>query len=103
MALYKDSRGTIMIDEGEARADIKKIERAQSKLAQARDLLNPDKIGGLVIGGTAREALDSQLARISKELTRLELSCGDTGNFINSTVAKYRRIDQELRDSIRMG
>ncbi|MDR1472248.1 MAG: hypothetical protein LBS75_06970 [Synergistaceae bacterium] len=101
MAVYRDSSGRIMIDEGEARSDVKKIDSAKSKLAQARDLLNPGKIDGLVVGGSAREALDEKLAKICADLSQLETSCGDTGNFINSTVAKYQRIDREIRDSIR--
>jgi hypothetical protein len=101
MAVYKDSRGKITIDEGEAKSDVKKIDSAKAKLAQARDLLNPDKIENLLLGGTAREALNEQLAKINRELARLESSCGETAGFINRTVAKYQRIDQELRDSIR--
>jgi hypothetical protein len=101
MSAYRDTSGKITIDEGEARSDVSKINSARSKLAQARDMLNPDKIDSLAIGGTMREALGGQLARVCKDLSKLETSCEDVGNFINSTVGKYQRIDRELRDSMR--
>jgi hypothetical protein len=101
MSVYKDASGKITIDEGEAKSDVNKINSARSKLAQARDILNPDKIGNLVIGGATREALDLQLAKVCKDLSSLETSCEDVGNFINSAVAKYQRIDRDLRNSMK--
>ena len=101
MARLRNSSGQIVIDEGEARADIRNIEQARAKLEEARRLLDPNKLDDARMLGAARDALDGLFVRACKDLDSWIRQCDETKNFINATVEKYQKIDRELAASTR--
>jgi hypothetical protein len=86
----------IVIDEQEANADIKNIECAMAKIAEARALLDAKKLSDANMLGSARTALDEILGKFCSDLKSLESECMDTNKTINQTVAKYKRVDKEI-------
>ena len=101
MAGLRDSSGKIVIDEYEAALDIKNIEEAKNKLAEAKALLDPNKLADSRMLGATRDAFGELLGKICKELSDRETKCDDTKKFINSVVEKYQRIDRELSKQIK--
>ena len=96
MAGLRDSNGKIVIDEYEAAQDMQNIENARAKLAEARKLLDPNKLVDDRMLGATRDAFGSLLEKACKELRDREAKCDEIRNFIKSTVEKYQRIDREL-------
>jgi hypothetical protein len=96
MAELRDTDGTIVIDELEARADIGNIRQAKAKIEEAMKLIDPSKLDDTRMSGKARNALGDQLERIHKNLAGLFSNCEDSNRLIEQTVAKYQRIDSEL-------
>ena len=101
MAWLRDYNGKIVIDEGEAAADIRKIEEAGAKSEEAIKMLDPGKIDDARMFGAARTVLNEVLEKMRGDLGKMRENCGYTKDFINSTVEKYRRIDRELRDAMK--
>lgn len=101
MAGLRGYDGKIVIDENEANKDIKNIEQAVEKLERARELLSPSKIDDARMTGKMRYSLDSQLNKICSDLTVIERLCLKTNHFINKTVEKYKKIDEEVAKQIR--
>ncbi len=96
MSGLRDASGTIVIDEAEAEADIKKIELAKSKLNDAKQILNAANIDGERMYGAARDALEEQLVKIAQDLSDWENRCDDSVRYIRHVVAEYKRIDHEF-------
>ncbi|MDR1472245.1 MAG: hypothetical protein LBS75_06955 [Synergistaceae bacterium] len=86
----------IVIDEAEAAADIRNIEDAARKLAEARALLAPDRINDSCMMGKTRGALNEKLGGIGTALKKFESWCAQECGMINMVVRKYQRIDREL-------
>lgn len=101
MAGLRGYDGKIVIDEREAREDMKKIDEAAAKLAKARELLDPGRIDANSMAGRLRAPLDEQLNKIRNDLNRMEAECKDTSGFIGKVVEKYKRIDAEVAKQIR--
>jgi hypothetical protein len=101
MAGLRDYNGKIVIDDGEAAADVRRIETAGAKIEEAIKLLDPGKIDDARMFGAARTALDGVLEKMRGDLEKMRENCGHTKDFINNTVEKYRRIDRELRDTMK--
>jgi hypothetical protein len=101
MAGLRGYNGKIVIDEGEASRDVRNIEEARGKIAEAQRMLDSGKIDDARFFGAGRDALNEALAKIVKELGNLDGACGSSKKFINDTVAKYQRIDRELRNSMK--
>ena len=91
----RDSSGTIVIDEAEAEADIRRVQTAREKLEEARQYLNPASIDGERMYGLTRDALEEQFTRMNKDLTEWEEFCDETVSYIRHVVAEYQRIDRE--------
>jgi hypothetical protein len=103
MAGLRDAEGTIVIDELEAREDIKNIRSAKAKLLEAMRLLDPARLDDGRMSGKARDALGDQLQRIYKNMENLGLNCEKTSRFIEQTVARYRQIDSDLAKTVKGG
>ena len=93
MAGLRDSNGTIVIDEREAQADIRKIEQAKSKLAEIRKLLDPSKLDDERMLGETRDALAETFNKMSRE-------CSLVSKYIAQVVEKYKRIDREYAGKV---
>lgn len=100
MAGLRDSNGTIVIDEREAQADIRKIEQAKSKLAEIRKLLDPSKLDDERMLGETRDALAETFNKMSRELTNWEEKCSLVSKYIAQVVEKYKRIDREYAGKV---
>jgi hypothetical protein len=103
MSGLRDSSGQIVIDEHEAAMDIRNIDEARAKLAEARRLLDPGKLDDNRMLGMTRDAFGALLGKIYKELDEREIKCDATKEVIKKTIEKYQRIDRELRESLRRG
>ena len=101
MAGLRDANGQIVINEQEAEADIRKINQAKAKLAEARRMLNPSKLDDERMLGATRDALNEKLAKMNSDLDNWEHSCDSAAKYIRSVVDKYRRIDREYTQKAR--
>ena len=101
MSGLRDSSGTIVINEHEANLDIRNIDEAKAKLAEARKLLDPGKLADDRMLGATRDAFGELLTKICKELSDREAKCDETRNFIRTVVEHYKRIDRELSQRMR--
>ena len=101
MAGLRDSNGTIVIYEHEANQDIQYIDEAKTKLAEARKLLDPNKLADDRMLGATRDALAELLGKICKDLSDREAKCNDTRNFIRTVIEHYQRTDREYSNRIR--
>jgi hypothetical protein len=101
MAGLRDYNGKIVIDEHEAAADVRNIDEARVKLAEARRLLDSKKLDDDRMLGAARDALVTLLDKACADLDGRESKCDQIKDFINKTVATYQRIDRELSASAR--
>ena len=95
MAGLRNADGQIVIDEQQAEEDIRKLRQAMSKMSEAREKLNPSGLDENSMRGDTKEALAEALSKITKELSEWEDSCKTAIQYINQTVSRYRRIDQE--------
>jgi hypothetical protein len=103
MAGLRDSSGKIVIDEHEAALDIRNIDEARTKLAEARRLLDSNKLSDSRMLGMTRDAFGTLLAKVCKELDGREAKCDATKDFIKKTVEKYQQLDRELSKHMREG
>jgi hypothetical protein len=103
MAGLRDADGTVVIDEGEAREDMKNILDAMRKLQEAMELIDPAKLDDARMLGKGRDVLSVQFQRIHKKLTDLSGNCEKTSQFIGQTIAKYQQIDRELAKTLKGG
>ena len=101
MAGLRNSNGDIVIDEHEAALDMKNIDEARAKLAEARKLLDPNKLVDSRMFGATRDEFGGLLVKICKELGERENKCNDTRNFIKAVVETYKRIDREYSERMR--
>ncbi len=95
MSGLRDSNGTIVIDEEEAEADIRRIENAKSKLEDVKNLLDPAKIDSERMRGLTRDALEEVFTKMTANLTDWQNSCDESVRYIRHVVAEYKRIDKE--------
>ena len=95
MSGLRDSSGTIVIDEAEAEADIRRIENAKMKLEDVKQLLDPGKIDSDRMRGLSRDALEEVFTTMTMNLTEWQSMCEDTVRYIRHVVAEYKRIDKE--------
>ena len=101
MSGLRDHNGNIVIDEHEANLDIKNINEARAKLAEARKLLDSNKLVDARMFGATRDAYGELLGKICKELSDRETRCDETAKFIRSVVETYKRIDREYSERMR--
>jgi predicted nucleic acid-binding Zn-ribbon protein len=101
MAGLRDHNGRIVIDEREAAADVRKIDEAITKITSVIKKLDPAKIDDRRFLGEARDGFDDFLDRIRKDLSDMKTKCEAAKKLINDAVAKYQRIDRELKDAMR--
>jgi len=101
MSGLRNSNGDIVIDEHEANQDIKNIDEAKLKLAEARRLLDPNQLVDSRMFGDTRDAFGAVLVKVCKELDDREIKCDTTKNFIRTVVETYKRIDREYSEKMR--
>ena len=95
MAGLRNSNGQVVIDKNEALNEIRNIKQVKAKLVDTRKLLDPSRLDDAHMQGDTRNALSESLRKISGELKSGEDICNFVSTYIESTVAKYERIDRE--------
>lgn len=98
MSGLRDADGTIVIDEAEAEEDVRRIELARSKLEDVKRYLDPRNIDISRMSGAARDALEEQLDKISRDLSSWQENCDASVKYIRYVVAEYKRIDHEYAE-----
>ncbi len=100
---YRDHRGRITIDEVAARKDIKRIDEAIQRLNMARSALNQLHSTSVSIKGNTGHALEEKsmeiIGRLNASISYLEM----TKSAVQKTVAKYQRLDREVKQLIQNG
>lgn len=97
---YKDYNGKITIDEVAANKDVKRFREAISKLEAARNSVNQLIQQGSQTRGNTGNAIVSKGNEIKRQLDMLINNLNNEISVINKTVAKYKRLDQEVKAMI---
>lgn len=100
---YRDYNGKITIDETAARNDIRKINAAIAKLEAARNSVNHLIQQASSMKGQTGQAIVSKSGELQKQLNDLIGNLSTEVTAINQTVAKYKRLDQQVKAAIRRG
>lgn len=97
---FKDSNGRITIDEAAAQKDIANIRAAIQDLQAARDSLNEIMYQSQSFAGNTALGIEGSSRQLINEYDRLIGQLQSTVATISSTVEKYRKIDDELKNYI---
>lgn len=98
---YMDMNGNITINENAANADIKRLRAAKQYLADSENAISSLIKQAADGQGETATAVVEKANELKMQIERLISSIENTEDCINRTVAKYRRIDKEVRDSIK--
>lgn len=94
---YKDYNGKIMIDEVAANNDIKKLRQAIGKLEESKNAINQVIYQGNQTKGAVGTAIVTKGNELKGQLQSLINNLNSEISSINQTVAKYKRLDQEVK------
>lgn len=97
---FKDANGRITIDEAAAQKDISNIRAAIQDLQAARDSLNEIMYQSQSFAGSTALGIEGSSRQLINEYDRLIGQLQGTVATISSTVEKYRKIDDELKNYI---
>ena len=97
---YRDYNGKITIDEVAAKNDVKKINAAIAKLETARNSVNQLMQQSSVMKGETGQAIVSKSGEMKRNLDALINNLRQEVTAINQTVAKYKRLDQQVKAAI---
>lgn len=97
---YKDYNGKITIDETAAKKDVQKIKAAIAKLEAARSSVNQLMQQSSAMKGQTGQAIASKSSEMSRNLDNLIRNLQKEVTAINQTVAKYKRLDQQVKQAI---
>ena len=90
---YRDMNGNITINENAANADIKRLCAAKQYLVDSENAIN----------SLIKQAADGQgetANELKMQIEKLISALENTEDYISRTVAKYKRIDKEVTESI---
>jgi uncharacterized protein YlxW (UPF0749 family) len=94
---YRDYNGKITIDEVAAKKDINRINEAILKMENAGNSINQLVQQGTQMKGQSAQALVSKGSELKKQIDKLINSLQAESSSISKAVAKYKRIDQEVK------
>ena len=97
---FKDANGRITIDETAVQKDIANIRAAIQDLQAARDSLNEIMYQSQSFAGSTALGIEGSSRQLINEYDRLIGQLQGTVATISSTVEKYRKIDDELKNYI---
>ncbi|MCM1244434.1 MAG: hypothetical protein NC293_02180 [Roseburia sp.] len=100
---YRDYNGKITIDENAAKNDVRKINAAIAKLETARGSVSHLIQQSSAMKGQTGQAIASKSGELQKNLDVLIRNLRQEVTAINQTVAKYKRLDQQVKAAIQRG
>lgn len=96
---YRDMNGNITINENAANADIKRLCAAKQYLVDSENAIN-SLIKAADGQGETATAVVEKANELKMQIERLISALENTEDYISRTVAKYKRIDKEVTESI---
>lgn len=100
---YRDHNGKITIDETAAKRDVQRINASVAKLEAARNSVNHLMQQSSAMKGQTGQAIAAKSGELQKKLDDLIVDLRREVIAINQTVAKYKRLDQEVKAAIQRG
>lgn len=97
---YMDMNGNITINENAANADIKRLCAAKQYLVDSENAINSLIKQAADGQGETATAVVEKANELKMQIERLISALENTEDYINSTVAKYKRIDKEVTEAI---
>ena len=97
---FKDANGRITIDEVAAQKDITSIRAAIQDLQTARDSLSELRYQAQSFSGKTAVSIEETSTLLISEYDKLITYLEETISTINTTVGKYQRIDEEVKNLI---
>ncbi len=97
---FKDSDGRITIDEVAAEKDIKQLQASIEKMNAAIEGLNEIQIQTDDFSGNTGTRIREAAAELISELKQSIQATEESIGLIQATVAKYQRLDQEMKNTV---
>lgn len=97
---YYDFNGTITIDENAAMADVYRIESAIPKLTDVSGVLERIIQEGSGTQGETGTAVVEKAGDLYRQANQLVALLREEAQLIRQTVARYQRLDQEVKQRI---
>ena len=97
---FKDANGKITIDEVAAQKDIANIRSAIQDIQAARDSLREIMYQAQSFSGKTAISIEESSLQLIKEYDKTIQQLNETVTAITSTVDKYRKIDENLKNYI---
>ena len=95
---YRDMNGNITINENAANADIKRLCAAKQYLVDSENAIN--SLIKQAADGQGETAVVEKANELKMQIEKLISALENTEDYISRTVAKYKRIDKEVTESI---
>ena len=97
---FRDANGRITIDEVAAQRDIANIRAAIQDLQEARASLNEIRCQAQSFSGKTAISISDYSARLILEYDKLISQLEESESLINQTIAKYKKIDEDVKNII---
>ena len=97
---FADQNGKITIDEVAAAQDVKNLEQSKALLSQALDLINQTEAQGSAFQGDTGERIVAYSTELKADIQKQIDNIETTINAIKHTVARYQKIDQDLKNQV---
>lgn len=97
---YRDMNGNITINENAANADIKRLCAAKQYLVDSENAINSLIKQAADGQGETATAVVEKANELKMQIEKLISALENTDDYISRTVAKYKRIDKEVTESI---
>ncbi len=97
---YRDYNGQITIDEVAAKNDVRRINEAISKLEASKNSMNQLIQQSNEMKGATAQAIEAKASELKRQIEALINTLNQEAYAINQTVAKYKRLDQEVKLAI---
>ena len=97
---FADQNGKITIDEVAAAQDVKNLEQSKALLSQALDLINQTEAQGSAFQGDTGERIVAYSTELKADIQKQIDNIETTINAIKQTVARYQKIDQDLKNQV---
>lgn len=97
---FKDENGRITIDESAAYNDIYNLRKSIESLTEALNMITAVEARTSDFKGKTAESLNGATSSIAKKIKAMINNTEETINFISSTVYKYQKIDEDIKNQI---
>lgn len=98
---FKDENGKITIDETAAQQDIYNLCKSIESLNEALNIIKAVENRTSEFKGKTAESLNGATLSITKKIKTMINNTEETINLISSTVYKYQKIDEDIKNQIK--